>query len=115
MFAAVATYAVRPAGTLLVLILTISLFWCGDAGCTDGAGDEPCTATMCSSHSGQDNGVPHQHGDDSSSCMCVCHMPSMLGFTFDSSGTLPAQRSRFEFIESAASSPSRSIYHPPKA
>jgi len=114
MIYSVKTYAVRPAGFLLVALFALSLIWCPDAACRTGDGDDQCTSLICALLA--DTGGPgqSQSGNLSTECVCVCHMPTISGSVLDAGHHLTAQDLRFESPLSIPASPSRSIDQPPR-
>jgi hypothetical protein len=109
------TYAIRPAGLLLVSVFAASLFWCGDAACWSGASDGQCASLICSLLTRHNTSNETHNGDCSAACMCVCHTPTILEIDFDIEHHLPAHNTAFEFTASTPYSPARSIYRPPKS
>jgi len=96
-----------------VLLLTLLLFWCGDADCWSGASDDQCASLICSlfaNHAGTNEG-----NGGSSDCTCVCHTPTMLVRVFDTNYHPPLLKAGIEITVSAPSAPPRLIYHPPLA
>ncbi len=108
-------YAVRPAGLLLVLVFMSSLVWCGDEACWSGTSDGQCASLICTLFANHDTPNENHNGNCSTQCMCACHMPTILGIASDTEHHLTAQITAYEFTTSTPSSPTRSIYHPPKS
>jgi hypothetical protein len=108
-------YAIQPASLLLVLAFAASLFWCGEAACWSGTGDDQCASLICSLFANHNTPHEKQNGDCSIECMCVCHMQAIPGMEFDTEHNLTAQNTAFEITASAPSSPTQSVYHPPKS
>lgn len=109
------TYAIRPAGLLLVVVFASSLLWCGDAACWAGSSDDQCASLICSllpSHA-----TPHENHNDncSTECMCVCHMPTIPAKASDTEHLLTGQTTSFEFAAFTPPYPTHPIYHPPKS
>lgn len=109
------TYAIRPAGLLLVSVFAASLLWCGDAACWSGASDGQCASLICSLLTRHNTSNESHNGDCSAACMCVCHTPTILEIDVDIEHHLPAHNTAFEFTASTPYSPARSIYRPPKS
>jgi hypothetical protein len=114
MIHSVKTYAVRPAGLLLVALFALSLIWCPDAACRTGAGDDQCTSLICALLANTGGPRQVQSSNLSTECVCVCHMPTISGWVPDAGYHLTAHDLRFESPPSIPASPSRSIDQPPR-
>lgn len=108
-------YALCPVATLLILVLAATLVWCGDPACQAGTGDDHCVSLLCSLFSS--HSAPEKNGncDRSTECKCFCHMPTLSGTTVEIDHHLTAENVICKCCSSTPCSPSRSIYHPPKA
>jgi hypothetical protein len=97
-----------------VLLLTLALFWCGDANCWSGASDDQCSSLICSifaNHNGSSKGESSTHSD----CSCVCHIPTLMHHTTDIGYYPPVLTAGTNVSVSSLSAPPRPIYHPPLA
>jgi len=94
-----------------VLLLTVSLLWCGDADCWSGSSDDQCSSLICSLFA--NHLESKEDGSASSDCSCVCHVPTMLARVCDTEYHPPVLNSGIEITIATPSAPSRPIYHPP--
>jgi hypothetical protein len=94
-----------------VLLVTLSLFWCGDADCWSGTSDDQCSSLICSLFANHPES--NEGGGAASECSCVCHLPTMLARDVDTNYHPPVVSAGIEATMVAPSAPSRPIYHPP--
>jgi hypothetical protein len=108
-------YVVRKAAALMVLIVVMSLFWCGDDDCASTSHKDEGATISCSLLT--ESGIPAQQrsSDANPVCSCICHVPKTIVVLTDFISQLTPQRICFEFSASSLLSSARSIYHPPKA
>lgn len=112
----ISTYLIFPTGFLLALCFTASLFWCGDAECLTGAGNEDCTSLICSLLDKHDaSSTQNSLGGSSKDCSCVCHVPTVAAEPHGVSYVPTAQYYVSVVTSNIPSSLERLVYHPPIA
>lgn len=111
----ISTYVIHPVGSLLAILFTVSLLWCGDADCWSGSSDDQCASLICSLFINHSGSSQDGNGDSSTDCTCVCHMPTIpihaFGFEYDP----PVFNRGIDIVATVPPSPTRPIYHPPLA
>ncbi len=109
----IATYAIHPTGSLLAILFTVSLLWCGDADCWSGASDDQCASLICSLFANHQGSSQEEHGDCAAECSCICHMPTLPVLAFGVEYHPPMFNRTTDIVTSVPLSPTRTIYHPP--
>ncbi len=109
------TYATRPARLFLLIVFAASLMWCGDLACLSGSSDDHCASVICSLLDNHKGPTDNQTSPAPAKCICVCHMPTILGSAPDTEQLLTALLMRIEYTAFVPSSPAVSIYHPPRS
>ena len=77
-------YFIRVTGILLLILVSASLFWCGDVDCVTPGSDESCGSLACALL--KPNTPAGEHQSDTfggSECACVCHVPTVVTHTAD--------------------------------
>ena len=110
----IATYAIQPVGSILAILFTVSLLWCGDADCWSGASDDQCASLICSLFANHAGSTQEEHGD-ATECSCVCHTPTIPVLAFGVEYNPPVFNGTTDIVASVPLSPTRTIYHPPLA
>lgn len=110
----IATYAIHPVGSLLTILFTVSLVWCGDAECWSGSSDDQCASLICSLFANH-NGSSKDESGTRSDCACDCHVPTIVQHTCDTSYYPPVVNAGIDVVKSSLSAPPRPVYHPPLA
>gem|GEM_PF-2501569 len=113
-------YTVYSANLLIVVVFTVSLFWCGDADCYGKDNDEQCLSLLCNLLRQHD---PAGSSSQQSSTMksvdrdgkCICQLTTIAPQSFSLIGPLDycGFSIACSFVKPA--SLPKVIYHPPKA
>lgn len=101
-----------PVGLMLIVLLSVTLFWCGDTDCQTAGATDSCTALFCGLF-GSD-GPQNPAGTVSHDCLCVCHVPALPGPVSETRVYLFAQTTVTEPSPLRVFSPALEIYHPPR-
>lgn len=73
-----------PVSALQVVLLILSVFWCGESDCLQTGKTEDCSSLICVLLSKDDPPAQDFPLNTSSTCSCVCHLkalPSVLTLT----------------------------------
>ena len=108
-------HAVYSANLLLVVVFTVSLFWCGDAECLAGSSHDNCASLICSLLNNHDTSTQDTSNSSTKNCSCVCHTLTVTGKITTFSYYPPVHQTHIESFHYTPSSPPHIIDHPPLA
>jgi len=101
-------------GILLLILVTASLFWCGDLDCFDEDGKESCGSLACALFKSQNTQGDQQSASFSSTeCACVCHVPTVTAQIMAGIPNLSGQTLSVSIKIHPPSTPKNPIFHPP--
>lgn len=109
-------YVIRFTGILLLILVSASLFWCGDADCLTPESDESCGSLACALFKANAPPGDQQSGTSGGSdCACVCHVPTMVTHTTDVVASFLSQAMPAIINLAPPSTPSTLVFRPPIA
>ena len=109
-------YLVCVPGILLLILVSASLFWCGDTDCITPGSDESCGSLICAMLQSQNpSGAQQSSGFSRNDCSCVCHVPTMISHVSDGAVRLYAQGIPASSNIVPVSIPNNLLFRPPIA
>lgn len=103
-------------GRLLLALVVASLFWCGDIDCFDEEAGESCGSLVCAlMKSGAPAGSQDTDASGSTSCSCVCHVPTVISQTAGTTTNLLSQAWAVPANLLPPALPSSLVFRPPIA
>jgi len=105
--------ALFPVATFLIVLVAVTLVWCGDAECWTGESEDECTSLLCSLLSRDDPGSGDQGCASSPDCTCTCHLSIIPVSATVVDYHPPVFNGATDVVSSVPPPPIQPIYHPP--
>jgi len=68
-------YCAKPVSLTLLFILSLSLWWCADTGCSFEQMGDGCSSLLCAPLHPQSDSVEHSSSPTLEQCSCFAHTP----------------------------------------
>ncbi|MBI5021758.1 MAG: hypothetical protein HZB59_09990 [Ignavibacteriales bacterium] len=108
-------YYLQTTNLVVVLCLTISMFWCGDINCFNDNNTEQCSTLVCEFIGSHQNSPSNPDDNHSDNCTCICHIPAIASVLSIVSSSFQPENNTVVISFSIPTAPVQNIYHPPKA
>ena len=103
-------------GSLLLVLVIASLFWCGDTDCFTAGSDESCGSLACALLKSQTPpGGQKANTSGGSECACVCHVPITISHGTDGTASICVDTLPVSIAILPLSTPENLVFHPPIA